>query len=220
MSRMRVLLVDDHTLVREGMRSLLSKSPVIGEIYEASNGHEALMRMRETGAEVVLMDFEMPNFDGIYATREICKEFPGTPVLLVSAHRTRSHILEGIKAGARGYLSKDAPIREVLEAIEALHGGASWFKGSIAELIAPSILDHFGNNRPGAKSLKNGQITSREREVVKLFAEGMTARGIAEALSISKRTVDVHKANIFKKLEITNVAELVRYAVKQGIVRF
>lgn len=220
MTGIRLLLADDHVLVREGMQAILSENAMISEIYQASNGHEAVLLASEKKPDVVVMDYEMPNFDGIYATKQIRKEYDDIPVLIVSAYRLREYVLESIKAGASGYLPKDAPIDELFEAIKSLAKGGTWFKGSIAELIAPMLVEQIGRSDRFGSARKNGALTSREREVVKLFSEGKTAKDIAGLLSISKRTVDVHKANIFKKLEIKNVAELVRYALKQGIVRF
>ena len=220
MSDITVLLADDHAMVRDGMRSLLEADPEISQVHEASNGQEAVMMMAEHAPDVVVMDYEMPNFDGIYATREIVKAYPGTPVILVSAHNSREHVMDGVQAGIRGFLPKETPVSELIEAIKSLREGGTWFKGKVAELIAPSIVDSYGAGKKQGAGKMNGGLTPREKEVLKAFALGKSARIISEELFISKRTVDVHKSNIFKKLGIKNVAELVRYAVKQGLIKF
>lgn len=212
----RVLLVDDHELVRGGIRSLLAKEPSIGEMDEAGNGHEAVCKARDFKPDVVLMDYEMPNFNGIYATREILKENPDTKIVLLSAYLSRDHVMEGVHAGIRGFLPKEVTTGEMIEAIKAIAAGETWFKGDVAELIAPSLIDHI---KSGQKVKINGGLTRREREIVALLAGGMTPRYIAGKLSISKRTVDVHKSNVFKKLKINNISELVRYAIRQGLVK-
>ncbi len=219
MEKISVLLADDHDLVRQGLCSLLKNEAIIGEIAEACNGHEAVLRARTFKPQVVLMDYEMPNFNGIYAAREILKENPDTPIILLSAHQSREHIFEGVYAGVRGYLPKEARIGELISAIIAVAEGGTWFKGKTAELMAPYLLDALksGKNIKGHRS--NEALSAREQEILRLFAEGLSARQIADKLSVSKRTVDAHKSNIFKKLHINNIVELVRYAVKQDLIR-
>lgn len=212
----KVLLTDDHDLVRSGVRSLLSKVESIDAIEEASNGHEAVQIARSFKPDVIVMDYEMPNFNGIYATREILKEQPDLGIVLLSAHMSREHVMEGIHAGIRGFLPKESKADELCAAIKELAEGGTWFKGKIAELIAPSLIDCV---KSGQKIKVNGSLTSREKEIVTLLAGGSSPRTIAEKLSISKRTVDVHKSNVFKKLKINNISQLVRYAIKQGLVK-
>lgn len=212
----KVLLVDDHELVRGGIRSLLTKEASIGEMDEAGNGHEAVIRARDFKPDVILMDYEMPNFNGIYATCEILKEQPEVKVLLLSAHLSRGHVMDGVHAGIKGFLPKEVKIADLIRAIQAIASGDTWFKGNVAELIAPSLIDCINS---GQKPKKNGGLTGREREIVTLLASGLTPRSIAEKLSISKRTVDVHKSNVFRKLKTRNISELVRYAIREGLVK-
>ncbi len=214
--KIKVLLVDDHVMVRGGIKALLDLDPEIGDMKEAGNGHEAIQMARSFEPDVVIMDYEMPNFNGIYATREILKENPDVKVILVSAHMSREHVMEGIHAGIRGFLPKESKTGELVSAIKALHSGQTWFKAEVAELIAPSLIETM---KTGNKFKRNGGLTNREREIVTLLAGGLSPRAIAEKLSISKRTVDVHKSNVFKKLKIKNISELVRYAIKRGMVK-
>ncbi len=214
--KIKLLLVDDHALVRDGLRSLLSSDPDIGEIAEASNGMEAIKKVKEHNPNVIVMDYEMPNFNGIYATKEIIRENASNNILLVSAHHSREHIMEGINAGIRGFLPKETKIEELSAAIKALSKGETWFKGSTAELIAPSLIDSL---QPQKRIRNSGALTSREKEITRLLAEGNPAKRIAEKLCISKRTVDVHKSNIFKKLGVKNISELVRHAIRHEMVK-
>ena len=214
--KINILLADDHALVREGMRSLFTKDEAFGDIVEAVNGHDAVQMARKHHPDVVVMDYEMPNFNGIYATGEIMKDLPDTKVILVSAHMTREHVVEGIHAGIRGFLPKECRTSELIEAIKALHAGETWFRGEIAELIAPSLVDIVKNGR---KVRRNGTLSPREKEITRMLATGMSPKNVAEKLCISKRTVDVHKSNIFRKLKINNISELVRYAIRQGMVK-
>ncbi len=219
MDKISLLLADDHSLVRHGMRELLSNEKVIGDIIEAKNGHEAVMMFRSHLPDVVVMDYEMPNFDGIYATRQIKEEQPETPVLLVSAHSSLVHIMEGIQAGVSGFIPKAAPAEELVSAIIELASGGTWFKGEVAELIAPGLINDSVNGNIRGKTRNKG-LSQREKEVLKLFAVGKNAEEIANELSISKRTVDVHKSNIFQKIKVKNIAGLVCYAIKNNMVKF
>lgn len=214
--KINVLLVDDHALVRSGVRSLLSHSPAIGHIKEASDGQEAVRIASEFKPDVIVMDYEMPNFNGLYATREILNTDPDVKIIMVSAYLSRNHIMEGIQAGIRGFLPKEAKTSELVEAIEAMVAGETWFKDVVAELIAPSLVELV---KSGQKPKVYDDLTKREKEIVSLLANGLSPKAIAQKLGISKRTVDVHKSNVFKKLKINSITDLIRYAVRQGIVK-
>lgn len=196
---------------------MLMAEPEIEEVIEATNGYEAVKKAREFKPHVVVMDYEMPNFNGVYATREILKELPDTRIILVSAHHSREYIMEGIHAGIRGFLPKEARSSELLQAIKALARGETWFRGSTAELLAPGFVDTIHPTKVTAS--KEPALTPREKEIVKYLAKGLNSHEIAKKLSISKRTVDVHKFNIFKKLDISNAIELMRYAIRHNLVK-
>lgn len=196
---------------------MLMADPEIVEVVEAVNGYEAVKKAREFKPHVVVMDYEMPNFNGVYATREILKELPDTRIILVSAHHSREYIMEGIHAGIRGFLPKEARPSELLQAIKALARGETWFRGSTAELLAPGFVDTIHPTK--VKASREPVLTPREKEIVKYLAKGLNSHEIAKKLSISKRTVDVHKFNIFKKLDISNAIELMRYAIRHNLVR-
>lgn len=215
--KIKLLIADDHALVRGGLKSMLNDDAEIEEIIEAVNGHEAITKAREFKPDVVVMDYEMPNFNGVYATREILKELPDTRIILVSAHHSREYIMEGIHAGIRGFLPKEARSSELLQAIKALARGETWFRGSTAELLAPGFVDSIHPTK--GHTHQEPVLTPREKEIVRFLAKGMNSHEIAKKLSISKRTVDVHKFNVFKKLDIANSIELMRYAIRHKLVK-
>lgn len=216
--KLKILLADDHALIREALSSLLSADPEISEVYQAKNGHEAVQLFRKHQPDVAIVDYEMPNFNGIYALTEILKESPEFPVLMLSAHFSRERVMEAIYKGIRGYLPKDVRIEELLEAIKDLIAGKTWFRGQVAELAADYLIDSIGHATHKTSGRKLPELTSREKQVIKLFAEGFTTVEIASKLSISCRTVEVHKSNIYKKLKLKNSVEMLRYALKQDIV--
>ncbi len=214
--KLKVLLVDDHVLVRNGVRSLLSQNPDVEKIKEASNGQEAIRLASSFEPDVVIMDYEMPVLNGVCATREIMRLQPNMKILMVSAYFSQHHVMEGIQAGIRGFLPKETKVGELGRAIKAIANGKTWFKGTVAELMALSMIDVLKIKQPAKQ---NSGLTKREKEIISLLADGLSPVAIGEKLSISKRTVDVHKANIFKKLKIRSVTELIRYAVRQGLVK-
>ncbi len=214
--KIKLLVVDDHEVLRKGMKEIFAKDTDIDTITEASNGLDAVLKADENRPDVVVMDFEMPKYNGIYATKEIIKQHPGIPILLLSMFVDKEHILEAINAGVKGYLGKDTRIQEILQAIKELHNRGTWFKGEIAEIITPYLVA----TASGQSNLHptNG-LTPREIEITCLYAEGNKSIEICKKLTISKRTVEVHKANIFKKLNLKSTIELLRYAIHNNIVK-
>lgn len=211
----KLLIVDDHDVVRSGIRSLLEPQTNISEIREASNGHEAIMISRTFHPDVIIMDYEMPNFNGIYASKEIMKDMRNANILLLSMHQNSDLILEGVDAGVKGYLPKNAKFVELLMAVEELSRGGTWFRGSVAEILAPHLIHTV---QTGKKQRKKPELTPRETEIVKLLAEGDNTIEIANKLSISKHTVEIHKTNINKKLNTRNVSDLTRYAIRNQLI--
>jgi two-component system response regulator NreC len=215
MKKIRVLVVDDHTIVRDGIRALLGLAGDIEVVGEAENGREALDRVRELVPDVVLMDVAMPTMDGLEATRRIHREFPQTKVLALTQYDDREYVFSVVEAGAQGFISKTAASAEVVSGIRAVHRGDSFLSPSVARLL----VEHY---REGATTRKSqdpyGQLTDREREILKLLAEGYTGQEIAEMLVISPKTVEGHKTNLMSKLDIHNRIDLVKYALRKGII--
>jgi two-component system response regulator NreC len=215
MEKIRVLVVDDHTIVRDGIRALLGLAGDIEVVGEAENGREALEKVRELVPDVVLMDVAMPTMDGLEATRRIHREFPQTKVLALTQHDDREYVFSVVEAGAQGFISKTAASAEVVSGIRAVYRGDSFLSPSVARLM----VEHY---REGASVRRSqdpyGQLTDREREVLKLLAEGYSGQEIAEILVISPKTVEGHKTNLMSKLDIHNRIDLVKYALRKGII--
>ena len=215
MQKIRVLVVDDHAILRDGISALLALAADIEVIGEAENGREAIDRARQLAPDVVLMDIAMPAMDGLEATRRIHKEFPQMKVLTLTQYDDREHLLSLLEAGAEGFISKTAASSELASAIRSVYQGDSFLSPSVAKLL----LKHY---RQGARAGRGqdpyDQLTDREREVLKLLAEGHTSQEIADTLVISPKTVDGHRTNLMAKLDIHNRTDLVKYALRKGII--
>jgi two-component system response regulator NreC len=215
MQKIRVLIVDDHTLVRDGVHALLSLVADVKVVGEAANGKEALEKVKELVPDVVLMDLAMPIMSGLEATRRIRKRFPGTKVLALTQYEDREYIVPTIEAGARGFISKTAAFSDLASAIQAVYRGGSFLSPMAAAAVVEECQQKI--TMEGEKdSYQN--LTDREREMLKLVVEGYTAKEIADMLVISVRTVETHKTNLMKKLDIHNKADLIRFAIRKGII--
>jgi len=215
MQKIRVLVVDDHTIVREGICALLGLAGDMEVVGEAANGREALDMVTKFMPDVVLMDIAMPIMGGLEATRRICKEFPGIKVLALTQYDDREYVFPAIEAGARGFVSKRAASSELVSGIRSVHRGDSFLSPSVARLL---VEDY----QQGASIRKSHdpyeELTDREREILKLLAEGYTTQEIADMLVISPKTVDAHKTSLMAKPDIHNRIDLVKYALRKGIV--
>jgi two-component system response regulator NreC len=212
---MRVLLVDDHTIVREGLRALLAESPDVEVVGEAADGHEALRKARELRPDVVVMDLLMPGMGGLEATRAIRQELPGVEVLVLTMHESDQHFFQVLQAGASGYLLKGASAADLLAALRAVHAGDVFIYPSMAKKLVGDFLTRAG---AGEERERYARLTAREREVLKLVAEGYTAQEIGERLHLSPSTVQTHKTHAMRKLHITSRAQLIRYALRHGLI--
>jgi two-component system response regulator NreC len=215
MLKMKVLIVDDHTLVRDGIRALLALIADIKVVGEAANGREALEKVKKLDPDVVLMDLAMPIMSGLEATRRIRKRFPRTKVLALTQYEDREYIVPTIEAGARGFVSKTAAFSELASAIQAVYQGGSF----LSPMAAAAVVEEC-QQKVAIEGEKDSyqHLTDREREMLKLVAEGYTAKEIADMLVISLRTVETHKTNLMKKLNIRNKADLIRFAIRRGII--
>jgi DNA-binding NarL/FixJ family response regulator len=209
----RVMVVDDHPVWRDGVRADLEASGVATVVAEASDGGEAVSKAREAMPEVVLMDLQMPTVSGVEATRQIVKESPHIKVLVLSASGEEADVLEAVKAGASGYLLKSTPAAEVSDAVRRVRDGEPVFTPSLAGLV----LSEF--RRVATKDPEEPKLTPRENEVLKLVAKGYTYREIAEKLFVSVKTVQNHVQNILTKLQMRKRYELMRYAIQKGLDR-
>jgi len=210
--RIKVLVADDHPVVRKGLQSCLSRQSHLRVIGEACDGDEALRKARDLKPDVVLMDISMPGKNGLAVTELLRKELPRMKVLILSVHNNQDYIFRVIQAGAHGYVSKEAPPDEVLRAIESVCAGEPFF----SEDIARAALQEFVRN--GGKKEPFAQLTTREREVLVLIAEGKSNKEIAMQLDIGVRTIETHRERIMRRLGIHSVAGLTKYAIANGLV--
>lgn len=209
----RVVLADDHLLFREGMKRVIAEIPGVEVIGEASDGLELLDLLKTSSPDLAILDISMPNLRGIEAAREIKTLHPNTKVLVLTMHKSKEYLYHSISAGARGYLLKEDSDVELLSAIETIRGGGVYVTRSLAGELAEDLSQIYsGKGEPLRQPL-----TTREREVLKLIAEGKSNNEIAKLLYISVRTVENHRANIMRKLKARKPADLVRYAIEKGI---
>ena len=209
----RVLVADDHNLVRTGIVKILVDSGVCEVVAEAKDGKEAVDRAIETRPHVVVLDVTMPRLNGIECVRRIREALPATRVLALTVHDEDEYIVHMVKAGASGYLVKDSAAQDLLEAVQALHRGQGYF-GPQASSVLAELTQNPGRESPDPY----GNLTAREREVFHLVTEGKTTKEIAVALEISVKTADNHRARVLEKLGVRNTAELVRYAARRGLI--
>jgi two-component system response regulator NreC len=215
MTKIRVLVTDDHAIVRDGICALLALTGDIEAVGEATNGREALEMVRKVAPDVVLMDIAMPLMDGLEATRRIHKEFPQTKVIVLTQYEDREYVLPVIEAGASGFVSKTAASSELTSAIRSVYRGDSFLSPSIARLL---VEDYREMAKAGKNRDMSEQLTGREREILKLLAEGHSTHEIAQLLVISPKTVERHKTNLMAKLDIHNRLDLFKYALRKGII--
>jgi DNA-binding NarL/FixJ family response regulator len=215
MTKIRVLVVDDHTIVRDGICALLRLAGDIEVVGEAANGREALEMVKKLLPDVVLMDIAMPNMDGLEATRRIHKEFPGVKVLVLTQYDDKEYVFPVIEAGASGFLSKTAGSSDLVSGIRSVYRGDSFLSPAAAKFLIEDYQQE-ANLRKEQDPYK--QLTDREREILKLLAEGYNTREIADMLVISVKTVEGHKTNLMSKLDIHNRTDLVKYALRKGII--
>lgn len=215
MHPIRILLADDHAIVRDGLRSLLEKQPDMTISGEASDGREAVQIAEENSPDVVVMDIAMPNMNGIEATRRIVATHPATAVVILSMHQDESYVLRSLKAGARGYLLKDSLRSDVVEAIRSVVQGRSYLTRKVSRLLQEDYIREM--ERRGVEDSYD-LLTDREREILQLVAEGRTNKEVANVLNIGLTTVETHRTHILQKLNLHSVPELILYAVRKGII--
>jgi two-component system response regulator NreC len=211
----KVVLADDHQIVRHGLRSLLSAEPDIKVVGEADNGRAVIRLVQELSPQVVIMDISMPDLNGIEATRQILSDFSGVKVIALSMHSDSLFVLNMFKAGASGYLLKDCALEELVKAVRTVMNRKIYLSPSISDIVIKDFV--IGWSPEDSSSSAYSILTAREREVLQLMAEGKTTNQIAESLCISVKTVEAHRKQLMTKLDIHSVAELTKYAIRQGL---
>jgi DNA-binding NarL/FixJ family response regulator len=213
MNATHVLLADDHVLVRAGIRTLLEKIPNVKVIGEATSGREALEMVKTKTPDLVLMDIAMANLNGLEALSRITKDFPSVKVMILSAHANEEYVIRALRSGAAGYLLKDAATAELELAVSSVREGKTYLSPSISRATLDSYLERMGDVVSPLE-----QLTSRQREILQLIAEGKNTKEIASNLEISVKTVESHRLQLMERLHIHDVPGLVRFAIRTGLV--
>jgi DNA-binding NarL/FixJ family response regulator len=216
MSNLKILEVDDHDIIRRGLKNLLTAMPGWEVCAEAKTGREAIALAEEFKPEIVVMDISMPDLNGLEAARRIHKTLPKTGILILTMHFSDQLVRDVVEAGARGYILKSDADRDLVTAVESIASRRTFFTPRASEML----MDDFSRQSAGAEPRlpQRNRLTTREREVVQLLAEGKSSKEVAVALNISVKTAETHRANIMRKLELHSVSELVRYAIKNQII--
>jgi two-component system response regulator NreC len=214
--RIRLLIADDHALLRQALRTLLDGQDGLEVVGEASNGRDAVEAAERLLPDVVLMDMVMPGLNGIEATRQITKRVPGCRILILTAYLEDERLLQALRAGANGYVVKNSDLEELLLAVRSVHRGNTYFSSAVSEEIA--VNEVLMQAKQPVPRTGYDLLTNREREVLQLIAEGYSNQRIADELVISVKTVEAHKAHIMSKLHARNRTDLIRYAIKHGLV--
>jgi DNA-binding NarL/FixJ family response regulator len=218
MGNFKVLVADDHEVVRKGLRSILEEQPGWEVAGEACDGREAVDKVRTTKPDVSVVDVSMPGLNGLEATRQMLRNDPSTKVLILTMHESDPLIREVLDAGARGYLLKSDASRDLVSAIEAIRRNKTYFTARVAQLVLDGYLDKKPRT-PAENDVPSSRLTPRQREIVQLLAEGKSSKEVAVALNLSVKTAETHRANIMRRLNCHSVSELVRYAIRNNIIQ-
>lgn len=212
---LRILLADDHTILRNGLRLLLERQPEFTVVAEAANGREAIDLAARESPDVAIIDIAMPVLNGIEAAQRISSAHPKVAIIILSVHSDESYILRALKAGARGYLLKDSPEGDLLQAVRAVAAGKAFFSPAVSKVLAE---DYVRQVRQHGLEDPYDFLTARERELLQLIVELKPTKEIAELLNLSPHTVDTHRGNLMQKLNVHSIPELILYAVRKGII--
>jgi len=217
MGELRLLVADDHEVVRKGLRALLEEQPGWKVEAEAADGRDAVKKAQELKPDIAVMDIGMPSLNGLEATRQILKTTARTKVLILTMHESDPLIREVLDAGARGYLLKTDASRDLIAAVDAVRRNKTFFTSKVAQMV----LDGYLKRKTASEdnSLARGRLTPRQREIVQLLAEGKSSKEVAVALGLSVKTAETHRANIMRRLNCHSVSELVRYAIRTEIIQ-
>src|ERR1700736_4471336 len=215
MRKIRILLADDHQLMRSGLRLLIEQQPDLTVVGEAGDGREVVSLAKSLKPDVVVMDIGMPNLNGIEATHQIIQSHPEIAVVILSMHADESYVLRALKAGAKGYLLKDSAEADLIRAVRAVAGGKSFFSPVVSKVLLDDYMRKL--KRSGAEDAYD-LLTPREREILQLVAEGKSNKEVANLLNLSVYTVETHRSNIMQKLNLRGIPELILYAVRKGLI--
>ncbi len=215
MNKIRILLADDHTVMRVGLRFLLERQPDMAVVGEAEDGRRTVELANNEVPNVVVMDIAMPNLNGIEAARQISEKHPEMGIVILSMHSDESYVLRALKAGARAYLLKDSAESDLIRAIRAVHEGKSFFSPTVSRLLLEDYVRQLGQK---GEEDSYELLTTREREILQMLAEGKSNKEVASLLELSLYTVETHRAHILQKLGLHSTADLILYSVRKGII--
>ncbi|HEY1472242.1 MAG TPA: response regulator transcription factor [Candidatus Acidoferrum sp.] len=215
MRKTRILLADDHKLMRSGLKALIEQQPDLTVVGEADDGRQAVALAASLKPDLLVMDIGMPNLNGIEAARQITQANPATAIVILSMHSDESYVLRALKAGAKGYLLKDSAESDLIRAVHAVAGGKSSFSPAVSKVLLDDYVRKL--QRSGAEDAYD-LLTPREREILQLIAEGKSNKDVANLLNLSVYTVETHRSNIMEKLNLRGIPELILYAVRKGII--
>lgn len=215
MKKIRIVLADDHQLIRSGLRVLLERQPDLSVVAEAKDGREAVAAVQSLKPDVLVIDIGMQNLNGIEAARQLTESHSDAAIVFLSMHSDESYVLRALKAGARGYLLKDSAEADLIRAIHAVAGGKSFFSPAVSKVLLDDYMRKL--QRSGAEDAYD-LLTPREREILQLLVEGKSNKDVANMLNLSVYTVETHRSNIMQKLNLKGVPELILYAVRKGII--
>jgi two-component system response regulator NreC len=215
MKKVRLLVADDHKIFRQGIKKLLEEEPDLQVVGESADGRETVKKATELKPDVILMDIAMANLNGLEATKQIKKVLPETKVIMLTMHKNEEYVLQSFQAGASGYILKEGAVEELVSAIRSIYQDKSFLSPTVSKTLVDAYLRKM---ETGKTETPFDLLTDREREVLQLIAEGYTNREVAKQLFISVKTVEAHRAHIMQKLNIHDIAKLVKYAIQKGLV--
>lgn len=211
--QIKILLADDHKIVRDGLRALIEKEPDMAVVAEACDGRTTVRKAKELMPHIIIIDISMPDLNGIEAARQIMSNTPNTKIIALSMHSDRRFVMNMLEAGAAGYLLKDSAFEELSMAIKTVLSGKPYLSPAIVGVVVEDVMRHSSQKTSRAKI----ELTPREREVLQLLAEGHTTKHIASQLNVSVKTVETHRRQVMEKLDTHSVAELTKYAIREGL---
>ena len=210
---MKILVADDHKIVRDGLRTLLEKEYHVDGLFEAENGREAIKIVEEEEPDLAIIDISMPMMNGLEACRKISQDYPDTRILVLSMHKERHFVSDVLSAGALGYLLKECAFEELSTAIRKVMNGQIYLSQNITGIVVEDYIRHLNDN---GEEDKDDDLTSREREVLQLLAEGNSTKEIADLLYLSRKTIETYRQRLKEKLQVDSIAELTKYAIREG----
>jgi DNA-binding NarL/FixJ family response regulator len=219
MMPIKLMLVDDHSIVRDGIRLLLEQAEGLEIIDEANDGEEALEKLKSHQPDVILMDISLPGMSGIQTTQVVTRLYKNVRVLMLSMHNNEDYILRSVEAGAYGYILKDSSSDEMIKAIRMIAAGEKYYSSPVASIILSGYMQQLKKgSKQGGREVQPSRLSNKEKEILQFLVDGMSSREIAERLQLSVRTVDNHRANMMRRLQVRNAAELVRIAVEEKLI--